>query len=194
MSMSIAIQFLTCFAIFMTQLCSNWTLNIIDLFDVPVTQIANSVDKWHLNARLDHRLHLPAIKRSKGGPSGFPTYLPKIPVTTVQSYTPSSSSTLIRNRHPANFCSQYTSHLLSLALDNPAAWDCTFTILFVDIARHVPRESLLINFCHHSSHRLVVNAGSWMTPFCMCKNRHQILILSHYNGIAAEWKSVTSFA
>ena len=42
----------------------------IDLFDVPVIQAANSVDKWHLNAHLHHRLHVSAIKRSEGGQSG----------------------------------------------------------------------------------------------------------------------------
>jgi hypothetical protein len=29
----------------------------IDLFNVPETQTANSVDKWHLNTRLDHQLY-----------------------------------------------------------------------------------------------------------------------------------------
>ena len=36
------------------------------MFDVPVTQAANSVDSWHLYARLDHRLHVSAFKQSEG--------------------------------------------------------------------------------------------------------------------------------
>ena len=55
----------------------------IDLFDVPVTQAVNSVDKWHLNARLDHRLHVSAFKRSGGGQSNF---LMSLPVTAVVGY------------------------------------------------------------------------------------------------------------
>ena len=59
---------------------------------MPVTQAANSVDKWHLNARLDHRLHMLAFKRNGGGQSNF--------FDVFTSYRPSSSSILVRIRHP----------------------------------------------------------------------------------------------
>ena len=55
----------------------------IDLFDVPVTEAAYSVDKWHLNARLHHRLHVSALIRSGGGQTNF---LMSLPVTAVVGY------------------------------------------------------------------------------------------------------------
>jgi hypothetical protein len=39
---------------------------------------------------------------------------------------------------------------------------------------------LLINFCHHSSHHLIINAGPWMTSFFICRNRYPMLIQTHY--------------
>jgi hypothetical protein len=62
----------------MTNNCGDSPL--IDLFDVPVTRDANSVDKWHLNACLDRRLHVSAFKRSEGGLIDFLMRLPKLPV------------------------------------------------------------------------------------------------------------------
>jgi hypothetical protein len=58
--------------------------------------------------------------------------------------------------------------------------------LLVFMARHLtvpPKDHaspLLINFCHHSSHHLIINAGPWMTSFFICRNRYPMLIQTHY--------------